>query len=115
MSRIWTARRARALVAALAASLTGAAGGCGSGERIAECDALLTTVEKAASCPKLSWPQRTAIEASRAALADSLDRLEDVGPARAPASVLDEARRMCSKQNEDIQRMYEKVAPECVR
>lgn len=88
--------------------------GCGSGERIAECDGLLATVEKLAACEKISWTQRAALDQSRTSLVDALDRLEDVGTARAPASVLDEARRTCSKQIEDIQRMYEKVAPDCV-
>lgn len=100
---------------ALALALGSAAlAGCG-GERLAECDALLSTVERVATCGKLERAQRVQVDQTARTIKDALDRLEDVGPGRAPAELVNEARRTCVKQDEDLRLMYEKVAPECLR
>jgi len=90
------------------------AGGCG-GERIAECDAMVATVEKVGACDRLDATQRAQVDQAVRTIKDALDRLEDVGPSRAPAELLSETKRMCAKQNEAIRQMYEKVARECLR
>lgn len=88
--------------------------GCGD-ERIGECDALRATVEQVAVCGKLERAQRVQVDQAARTLKDALDRLEDVGLGRAPAELVNEARRTCVKQDEDLRRLYEKVAPECLR
>jgi len=108
-------RRRRALAlgtAALAGILWGT--GCG-GERVTECDALRATVAQVARCPRIEPTQRRQLELAVRSLEDALDRLEKVGPDRAPAQVLEDARRTCVKQDGDLRQMYEKVAPECLR
>jgi len=90
------------------------AAGC-SGERIAECDAMLATVEKIGACGRLDPTQRAQLEQAVRSIKDALDRLEDVGPNRAPAQVLDEAKRTCAKQDAAIRQGYEKGPPECLR
>jgi hypothetical protein len=90
------------------------AAGC-SGERVAECDAMLETVEKVGACDRLDTTQRAQIDQAVRSIRDALDRLEDVGPGRAPAALLSEAKATCAKQNEAIRQVYEKVAPECLR
>jgi hypothetical protein len=91
------------------------AAGCCGGERIAECDALVATLEQARACGRLEASQRVQIEHTVRSIKESLDRLEDVSPRRAPAAVLDEARRTCARQDTEIRRVYEKDAPECLR
>jgi hypothetical protein len=96
--------------------LAALAAGCGGGgERVAECDALLGTVQSAATCGKLDRAQRTQLDQAAQSIKDALDRLEAVGPGRAPAELLNEAKRTCAKQDDEIRRLYEKVAPECLR
>lgn len=95
-------------------ALAAAAAGCG-GERIAECDAMLATVEKVRACDRLDPTQRTQVEHAVRTIKDALDRLEDVGPDRAPGALLDETRRTCAKQDAEIQQLYQKVAPACLR
>ncbi len=90
------------------------AAGCG-GERIAECDAMLATVEQVAACDRLDATQRTQVDQAVRSIKDALDRLEEVGPDRAPAELLGEARRTCAKQDAELRQLYEKVAPECLR
>lgn len=90
------------------------AAGCG-GERIAECDAMLATVEQVRACDRLDPNQRAQVEQIVRTIRDALDRLEDVGPDRAPAQLLDEARRTCAKQDADLRQLYAKVAPGCLR
>jgi hypothetical protein len=88
--------------------------GC-SGERVAECDALLSTVQRVADCPKLERAQRVQIDQAGRTIKDAIDRLEAVGTGRAPADVVNEAKRTCLKQDAEIRQLYEKVAPECLR
>jgi hypothetical protein len=88
--------------------------GCG-GERLAECDALLATVEKIGACGRLHATQRTQIDQAAQSIKDALGRLEDVGPGRAPAELLNEAQRTCAKQDAALRQQYEKVGPECLR
>lgn len=90
------------------------AAGC-SGERVPECDALLATVERVAACDRLDATQRTQVEQSVRSIKDALDRLEDVGPDRAPAELLGQAKQACGKQDAELRLLYEKVAPECLR
>jgi hypothetical protein len=91
------------------------AAGCGGGERVVECDAMLATVEKASACGRLDATQRTQVDHAVRLIKDALDRLEDVGPGRAPAELLDETKRTCLKQEAEVRNLYEKVAPECLR
>ena len=90
------------------------AAGC-SGERIAECDAMLATLEQASACGRLDATQRAQLDQGVRSIKDALDRLEDVGPGRAPAELLDETKRTCAKQDAEIRQLYEKVAPDCLR
>jgi len=90
------------------------AAGC-SGERIAACDALLATVEQVLACDRLEASQRTQVDQAVRSIRDALDRLEGVGPSRAPTELLNEAERTCAKQEAELRRQYEKVAPECLR
>lgn len=89
--------------------------GCSGGERIAECDALAATLEKASACGRLESSQRVQVDHAVRSIKDALDRLDDVSPRRAPAAVLEEARRTCGRQDTEIRRIYEKDAPECFR
>jgi hypothetical protein len=91
------------------------AAGCGSGERIAECDALLATLEKAGTCGRIDGSQRQQVDQAVRSIKEGLDLLEDVGPSRAPAALLDETKRTCARQDAEIRRLYEKDAPECLR
>jgi hypothetical protein len=88
--------------------------GCGGGERIAECDALVATLEKATTCGRLEAAQRSQIGHTVRSIKEALDRLEEVSPSRAPATVLEEARQACARQDTEIRRLYEKDAPECL-
>jgi hypothetical protein len=90
------------------------AAGC-SGERVAECDAMLVTVEKITACDRLEPTQRTQIDQAVRTMKDALDRLEAVGPDRAPADLLAETKRTCARQDAEIRQLYEKVAPACLR
>jgi len=90
------------------------AAGC-SGERVAECDAMLATVQQVLACGRLEPTQRTQVHQAAQSIEDALDRLEDVGPSRAPAELLHEAARTCAKQAAELRQLYEKVAPECLR
>jgi hypothetical protein len=90
------------------------AAGCG-GERVAACDALLATVERVAACDRLDATQRTQVEQTVRSIKDALDRLEDVGPDRAPAELLGQAKQTCAKQDAELRLLYEKGAPECLR
>ena len=101
------------LRAVLAACVLAACGG--SGERIAECDALLAIVEQVRACDRLEVSQRSQVEQSVQLLREGLDRLEAVGPDRAPPALLDETKRTCAKQAAEIRQRYEKVAPDCLR
>ena len=100
--------RTLALIAALVA-------GCGSGERIAECDQLLAFAAKASACKKVDRAQRQQIDQAASTIRDSLDKLEDVGLDQAPPGAVTTTRQSCAKQAEDLRKMYEKLAPECVR
>lgn len=109
--------RARGRIAGLvlASALASALGaGCG-GERIEECDALLATARRAVACDRLEQPQRSGVEQAVRLIGDGIDRLEAVGPDRAPPELLSEIRRTCQKQDAEIRQMYEKAAPECFR
>jgi hypothetical protein len=86
-----------------------------SGERIAECDALLATAEQVRACDRLEQGPRAQLEQSVRSIKEALDRLEDVGPGRAPAELLNETRRTCARQDAEIQKLYQKVAPGCLR
>jgi len=88
--------------------------GCG-GERLAECEALLSTARQVAACDQLDRAQRVQVDQAARAIDDALDRLEAVGPGRAPAALLSETQRTCARQDEEVRRLYEKVAPECLR
>lgn len=88
---------------------------CGGGERIAECEAMLATVDRIAACGRLDTTQRAQIEHAVRSIKEALDRLEDVGPGRVPGNLLDEAKRTCVKEDEEIRQLYEKVAPDCLR
>jgi hypothetical protein len=96
------------------AALAALAVGCG-GERVAECDAMMATVEKVRACDRLDATQRVQLEQSARMIKDALDKLEDVGPGRAPPELLDETKRTCAKQDAQIRQLYEKVAPVCLR
>jgi hypothetical protein len=89
--------------------------GCGSGERIAECDRLLEIATRASTCGKLDRAQRLQIENAVTTMRDALDKLEDVGVDRAPPAAVTTTRQSCAKQAEDLRQMYEKLAPECTR
>ena len=102
-------RAGRAVLCALAL-----AAGCG-GERIAECDALVATLEKASACGRLDASQRVQVANTVRSIKEALDRLEEVSPGRAPAAVLEEAKRTCARQDTEIRRVYEKDAPECLQ
>jgi hypothetical protein len=99
----------------LVAGCSGA--GCGGGreDRVTECDAMRATLEQIGACPRLPAAQRAQIDQAVRTIRDSLDRLEDVGPDRAPPDLLEETRRTCAKQDGELRRLYEKVAPECLR
>ncbi len=88
---------------------------CGGGERIAECDAMLATIERVGACGRLDATQRAQIDHAVRTIKEALDRLEDVGPGRAPAHLVDEARSTCAKEDAEIRRLYENVAPDCLR
>jgi hypothetical protein len=90
------------------------AAGC-SGERIAECDAMVSVIEKVGACGRVDAAQRMQLEQVVRSIKDALDRLEDVGPGRTPPALLDETRRTCAKQEAELRQLYEKVAPECLR
>ncbi|HWO26528.1 MAG TPA: hypothetical protein VNO30_47695 [Kofleriaceae bacterium] len=100
---------------AWAAGSVGSAGCSGGGERVAECDALLATLEKARACGRLEPSQRSQVGHTVRSIKEALDRLEEVSPNRAPATVLEEARRTCARQDAEIRRLYEKDAPECLQ
>jgi hypothetical protein len=102
--------RRLAIIAALWAPLWG----CGTGDRIAECDRLVERVEKVSACPRIERSQRQQIEQAAKGIREALDRLSDVGFDKAPAGVVLTTRQSCTKQFEDIRQMYEKVAPECL-
>jgi hypothetical protein len=91
------------------------AAGCGRGARVAECDALLATVERVTACDRLDASQRTQLEQTVRSIKDALDRLEGVGPDRAPAELLEQAKQACAQQDAELRRLYEKGAPECLR
>ena len=98
-----------ALRAALAAcSVVASLAACGGGERVAECDALLGIVEQVRACDRLLASQRSQVEQAVQLLREGLDRLEAVGPDRAPPALLDETKRTCAKQAAEIrQRLRE--------
>lgn len=108
-ARVRIAGRSPVLALALALGA-----GCG-GERIEECDALVATARRAALCDRLEQPQRSGVEQAVRLIGDAIDRLEAVGPDRAPPELLSEIRRTCQKQDAEIRQMYEKAAPECLR
>ncbi len=93
----------------------GCGGGGAGGDRLAACDALLATVERVTACDRLDASQRTQLEQTVRSIKDALDRLEDVGPDRAPAELLGQAKQACAKQDAELRLLYEKVAPECLR
>jgi hypothetical protein len=90
------------------------AAGCG-GERVAECDALVATLERVSACGRIDATQRAQIEQTVRTVKEALDRLEDVGPDRAPADLLNDAKRTCAKQDAEIRQLYGKLAPDCLR
>jgi hypothetical protein len=90
------------------------AAGC-RGERVAECDAMLAVVERVGACGRLDATQRAQIDQAVRAIRDALDRLEDVGPDRAPADLLNETKVTCARQEAAIRQVYEKDVPECLR
>jgi len=86
-----------------------------SGERVAECDAMLAVAQRASACGRIDAAQRMQVDQSVRTIKDALDRLEGVGPGQAPADLADEMKRTCAKQEAEIRRLYEKVAPECLQ
>lgn len=92
------------------------AAGCDSGgQRLAECDSFLEAAEKAAACRRLDAAQRGQLRQTARTLEDALDRLADVGADRAPAELVTEVRRTCALQAAELQRLYAKDVPDCLR
>jgi len=89
--------------------------GCSGGERVAECDAMMATVARARACDRLAPAQRAQLGQSARQLEEALDRLADVGPGWAPAGLLEEAKRTCTRLDSEIRHAYEKDAPACLR
>jgi hypothetical protein len=90
------------------------AAGC-SGERIAECDALAATLEQVSSCNRLEPGQRLQVDQALRSIKESMGRLEDVGPGRVPADLLNETKRTCAKQDGQLRQLYANVTPACLR
>ena len=104
-----------ALALALALALAPTAGCDGGGARLTECDSILATAEKVAACRRLDVSQRGQVRQAARTLAEALDRLADAGADRAPAELVTEVRRTCALQAAELQKLYEKDAPECLR
>jgi hypothetical protein len=113
--RAWKLDRVIALAVALAVALASAAGCDGDGPRLAECDSILATVEKVVTCRRLDDGQRGQLRQAARTLGDALDRLAGAGADRAPAELVSEVRRTCALQTAELQRVYEKDAPDCLR
>jgi len=97
------------------ALLLAAAFGCGSGDRIAECDRLVAVASKVGACKKLDRAQRAQVDQAVTSIREALDKLDDVGLDRAPPGAVSATGQSCAKQAEDLRLLYEKLAPECVR
>ena len=111
----WERGRVVVWAVALAVALASAAGCDGGGPRLAECDSILATVEKVVTCRRLDDGQRGQLRQAARTLGDALDRLAGVGADRAPAALVTEVRRTCALQVAELQRVYEKDAPDCLR
>jgi hypothetical protein len=107
-------RSLRALLLTAGALAAALPAGC-SRERIAECDALLATLEQVSECDRLEPGQRLQVEQAVRSMKESMDRLEDVGPGRVPATLLDETKRTCAKQDAQLRQLYANVTPACLR
>lgn len=94
----------------------GLAAGCdGDGPRLAECDALLAAAGKIATCRRLEPPQRDQLRQAARTLEDALDRIAGAGADQAPAELVSEARKACATQAAELQKVYEKDVPDCLR
>lgn len=99
---------------ALALALAAGCGGDG-GARLAECDALLATAGKVAACRRVDPAQRRQVRQAARSLEEVLDRLAGAGVDQAPAELVSEVRKTCATQAAELQKVYEKDVPDCVR
>ena len=85
-------------------------------ERVAECDAFLATAEKLASCEKLPADQRKQMEAPAAQMRQALKAIDDAGGiGSAPKDMVETLRSTCKSQDDSVKKMFESIAPECVK
>lgn len=82
--------------------------------RVKQCDDLVALGEKIEKCEKIPADSRQSVTSGIASMKKALKTLEDVGD-QAPQSQLDSLGRTCQMQVDRIQKMYEKVAPECLK
>ena len=82
--------------------------------RVKQCDDLLALGEKIEKCEKIPADSRKSMTSGIESMRKALKTLEDVGD-QAPQSQLDALGRTCQQQVDQIQKMYEKVAPECLK
>ena len=87
--------------------------GCGSKNKVKECDELVALAEKFQTCDKIPASTRDMVARGFESIRNALKMLEDAGDV--PKDQLDMLAKTCKSQVARIRESYDKVAPECLK
>lgn len=81
--------------------------------KIKECEEFVRLAEKIEKCEKLPASSRQSMTSAIKTMKGALKQIEDVGD-QATKEQLDMLAGSCKRQHDNLVRLYEKSAPECI-
>lgn len=88
--------------------------GCGKSTTVKQCEELVSVGDKISACATISASSRASIKSGMESMRNALEALDGAG-GKVSEDQLDSLGQTCQRQLDQIRKVYEKTAPECLK